>query len=47
MVRLAHVDYDSDGTEPPLLIAPGLFGTARNWNANAKKPVISNAIAHG
>lgn len=37
MVDLAHVDYDSDGTAPPLLIAHGLFGSARNWNVIAKR----------
>ena len=37
MVALAHVDYDSDGSAPPLLIAHGLFGSARNWNVIAKR----------
>ncbi|CAM4069631.1 alpha/beta fold hydrolase [Palleronia rufa] len=37
MVDLAHVDYDSDGPAPPLLIAHGLFGSARNWNVIARR----------
>lgn len=37
MVKLAHVDYDSEGDAPPLLIAHGLFGSARNWNVIARR----------
>ena len=34
---LNTVSYDSDGTAPPLLIAHGLFGSARNWGVIARR----------
>ncbi|TRD22204.1 alpha/beta fold hydrolase [Palleronia caenipelagi] len=37
MSQLAYVDYESGGDAPPLLIAHGLFGSARNWNVIAKR----------
>lgn len=45
-VRLATLRHESSGTAPPLLIAHGLFGSARNWNVIAKRlsdrgPVIA------
>ncbi|MGB0497371.1 MAG: alpha/beta fold hydrolase [Rubricella sp.] len=44
--ELAQVKHASEGAGRPLLIAHGLFGSARNWNAIAKRlspgrPVIA------
>jgi len=38
-VRLAHLEHAADGPEigPPLLIAHGLFGSARNFNTLGRK----------
>lgn len=43
---LNTVIYPAETDAPPLIIAPGLFGSARNWNAIAKRlsadrPVIA------
>lgn len=43
---LNTVSYPAESSEVPLIIAPGLFGSARNWNAIAKRlsadrPVIA------
>jgi esterase len=45
-MRLAQVSYGTEGAAPPLLIVHGLFGSARNWGAIAKRlatdrPVIA------
>ncbi|EKE45704.1 hydrolase, alpha/beta fold family protein [Oceaniovalibus guishaninsula JLT2003] len=37
MIDLARTAHDSDGTAPPLLIAHGLFGSARNWGVIARR----------
>jgi pimeloyl-ACP methyl ester carboxylesterase len=34
---LARIDHDGGGSAAPTLIAHGLFGTARNWGASAKR----------
>ncbi|MCC1482369.1 alpha/beta fold hydrolase [Roseibaca sp. Y0-43] len=36
-MRLAQVVHGSEGAAPPLLIVHGLFGSARNWGAIAKR----------
>lgn len=36
-MRLAQVSYGSAGAVPPLLVVHGLFGSARNWGAIAKR----------
>ena len=36
-MRLATMTYGSEASHPPLLIAHGLFGSARNWTAIAKR----------
>lgn len=36
-MRLATMTYGSEASYPPLLIAHGLFGSARNWVAIAKR----------
>ena len=37
MTGLARVAYPSEGTGTPVLIVHGLFGSARNWGAIAKR----------
>lgn len=36
-VALARTEHDSGGDAPPLLIAHGLFGSARNWGVIARR----------
>jgi esterase len=36
-VKLAAQDYGEGGDRPPLLVAHGLFGSARNWGVIAKR----------
>lgn len=36
-MRLAQVSHGSAGATPPLLVVHGLFGSARNWGAIAKR----------
>ncbi|SUZ30587.1 Esterase YbfF [Roseibaca ekhonensis] len=36
-MRLAQVSYGTAGATPPLLVVHGLFGSARNWGAIAKR----------
>jgi pimeloyl-ACP methyl ester carboxylesterase len=36
-MRLAHVIHGTDTARPPLLIVHGLFGSARNWGAIARR----------
>ncbi|WP_422072508.1 alpha/beta fold hydrolase [Tranquillimonas rosea] len=45
-LTLNTIDYGGAGDAPPLLVAHGLFGSARNWNVIAKRlsdrgPVVS------
>ncbi len=37
MVELTHSEQGADGDRPPLLIAHGLFGSARNWGVLSKR----------
>jgi pimeloyl-ACP methyl ester carboxylesterase len=43
-VRLATQDYGEAGDRPPLLIAHGLFGSARNWGVIAKRLAESRRV---
>ncbi|MGB0505194.1 MAG: alpha/beta fold hydrolase [Pikeienuella sp.] len=38
-MRLAEISFPAEtpATEPPLIVAHGLFGAARNWRAHAKR----------
>jgi len=36
-MKLAQVDHGTAGAAPPLLVVHGLFGSARNWGAIAKR----------
>ena len=37
LMQLAQDSYGAAGAAPPLLIVHGLFGSARNWGAIAKR----------
>ncbi len=37
VTKLAQVTHGAAGTAPPLLVAHGLFGAARNWGAVARR----------
>lgn len=44
-VKLTHMDYPAeDEQEPPLLIAHGLFGSARNFHTLAKKLAATRRV---
>ena len=45
-VELTHLDYPATDTEtePPLVIAHGLFGSAKNFNTLAKKMATSRRV---
>lgn len=44
-MALARTDISSDGTAPALLIAHGLFGSARNWGASANRLSARGPVA--
>lgn len=54
-VRLAHIEHDAQGPEvgPPLIVAHGLFGSARNFNtlgrrwAGSRRVVLVDMRNHG
>jgi esterase len=45
-IRLAHIEHDAQGPEtgPPLLVAHGLFGSARNFNTLGRRWAASRSV---
>lgn len=41
---LHHVTFGEDESRPPILIAHGLFGSARNWGAIAKRLALRRRV---
>ena len=44
-MALARAEISSGGAAPPLLIAHGLFGSARNWGASARRLSVRGPVA--
>jgi esterase len=43
-MHLAAISYGPETLDPPLLIAHGLFGSARNWSAIAKRLALHRRV---